>query len=468
MSNRRESVLAALYGQPWAILPEVLDRLILSAGDTVSGAARPAVPAASEKCAVIPIIGPIVPHASWFDDIFGVVSLGVLNARLDAALADPGVGRIALYIDSPGGQATGIHEFASRIRLANKVKPVVAYVYGMACSAAYWIASAAEKIVADRTAEVGSIGVIYAWTDDTDARKARGLRDDHLESTQSPEKYLDPNTPEGRAKLQALADELADIFIDDVAAYRGVTRGRVANKFGRGRVMMAGPALAAGMIDEIGIFEAILAGTVGKSERSDAMNLYMPNPEAKGKPKGRSGNDDEEENENNEEQEGAGAESGGGDDDDDQTGAGAEGEGKDGGEEEDEGGGKSGTKKTGADMTLDQFKAQFPAAFRAAGAAGAQRERKRIQSIFQLGVAGHDDLVREALFGAKPMQARDLAYAVALKQKEAAEKLHGDMRMDATEAQVVGAAVSPASAGSEAAWEKRLVNAMSGGLKGEM
>lgn len=477
MSERRDEVAAALFGQPWAILPEALDRLILSVGESASNTDTATSAVSTQgKSAIIPIIGPIVPHAGWFDDIFGVISLDVLNQQLSAALADPAIGQIVLYINSPGGQATGIHEFATRVRMANQMKPVVAYVYGMAASAAYWIAASAGRIVADRTAEVGSIGVIYAWTDDTEAMKARGLQHRFVASTQSPNKYLDPNTTEGRAELQKLADELAEIFIGDVAAYRGVTRGRVANRFGKGRIVMAEPALAAGMVDEIGILEAILASDIEKTKRESAMKLqqYLPNPKASGKPKGRADDDEDEdkqaqhedEKEKDEDEVEARSESGGGDDDDDDDKKEAKAEGDDEGDEEGDDGKKESKKpRSKASMTLDRFKAVYPKIFREACAVGARKERRRIQSVIELGVSGHDELVSEALFGAKPMQARDLAYAVTLEQNKAMANAYGGVRADAESACVATTPVPAGAAGSESAWEKRIVHAMSGGLR---
>jgi hypothetical protein len=94
--------------------------------------------------------------------------------RFGEAIAAEDVQAIVLHIDSPGGLITGVHEFAGQIYAARNIKPVVAYISGMGTSAAYWIASAAGRVVADETAILGSIGVVAAWTDDTEARKSTG------------------------------------------------------------------------------------------------------------------------------------------------------------------------------------------------------------------------------------------------------------------------------------------------------
>ncbi|MBO0155228.1 S49 family peptidase, partial [Vibrio parahaemolyticus] len=76
------------------------------------------------------------------------------------ALNDPSIKAILLNIDSPGGEAKGIHELAEMIYQARGKKRIIAYDGGNACSAAYWIASACDEIVIDATGCAGSIGTV--------------------------------------------------------------------------------------------------------------------------------------------------------------------------------------------------------------------------------------------------------------------------------------------------------------------
>jgi ClpP class serine protease len=221
--------------------------------------------------AVISVMGPIFPRADLFTEISGATSIETLALRFGEAVRADDVRAIVLHIDSPGGEITGVHEFAGQIYAARNVKPVVAYVSGLGASAAYWLAGAAERVVADETAMLGSIGVVAAWTDDKKARESKGLTDYEFVSSQSPNKRLDPAGEEGRAALQRLLDDTADIFIADVARNRGKRVATVTEQFGRGGLLLAAEAVKVGMADTIGSLEGVIAelsGAVGTPRKN--------------------------------------------------------------------------------------------------------------------------------------------------------------------------------------------------------
>jgi ClpP class serine protease len=202
--------------------------------------------------AVIPVHGPIFPHANSLHAISGATTIETLSADFTAALRNDAVSAIVLSFDSPGGAVSGVAEFANEIRTRTNRKPVIAYVEQMAASAAYWLASAADRVFAGPSAEVGSIGVVLA-----------GVKGDKREyefvSRQSPNKRPDPETPEGKAQLVARASDIAGVFIAAVAAYRGVTPAGVEADFGKGGMLVASKALDAGMVDQVAHFADVLA-----------------------------------------------------------------------------------------------------------------------------------------------------------------------------------------------------------------
>jgi ClpP class serine protease len=165
------------------------------------------------------------------------------------------VGAILLHVDSPGGEVTGIHEFGELIHQARGVKPVWAYVEGLGASAAYWLSSAAEEIVADPTAALGSIGVVMTVRDPSKTKAA----DIEIVSSQSPRKRPDPTTEGGRAQLQGVVDDLAGVFVATVARNRAVSEETVLAEFGGGGLFVGRSAVAAGLADRIGTFEETLA-----------------------------------------------------------------------------------------------------------------------------------------------------------------------------------------------------------------
>lgn len=214
---------------------------------------------ASEKrgdVAVIPVEGPLFRHANLLTQMSGATSYSALRKDLQVALDDPSIRSILLNIDSPGGEASGTSELAAAIVDGRKKKPIKAYVGGSANSAAYWIASAADEIVAADTAHLGSIGVMAVFP------KAEDNGGIELISSQSPYKNVKPSTDAGKAKIQARIDALANVFIESVAKNRGVSTKTVMERFGKGDVMVGQHAVAAGLADRLGTFESTLAGMV--------------------------------------------------------------------------------------------------------------------------------------------------------------------------------------------------------------
>jgi signal peptide peptidase SppA len=203
------------------------------------------------RVAIVEMIGPVMHYGgglmAW---LFGWPSAEGMMMEIQAAQDNPAVETIVLHIDSPGGQVGGIAELAGHIR--NYVtKPVVAYVGDMAASAAYWIASAADMIVAAPTAEIGSIGVVFTM-------RRRSDNSIEIVSSVSPKKRVDPETDEGRQAIQARADALAEVFVSQVAENRKLSADQVTSI--GGDVVIAAAAVKMGLADEIGSLEQVIAG----------------------------------------------------------------------------------------------------------------------------------------------------------------------------------------------------------------
>jgi len=259
MSN----IMKALSNQPWMMMPERLETMAQIARreyDVEALATKIAKPLENTRTvetrgsiAIIPVVGGIYRYANMFTEICGDTSTQVLAEDLTAAVENPAISHIVLNIDSPGGQAAGISELSQLIVEAKKIKPVIGYVDDLAASAGYWIASACDHIAASKTAMVGSIGAVYAFSLYDD-----GSEKIEIVSSVSPKKRPDVKTEEGRSQIQAWADRLGEIFVEDVAENRGVTVEEVLNNFGQGDLLIGHDALSARMVDEITTFEALL------------------------------------------------------------------------------------------------------------------------------------------------------------------------------------------------------------------
>jgi ClpP class serine protease len=225
------------------------------------------------RVGVLSVEGPLFRHADLFTEISGGTSYDALWRGLEAAKASPQIDKILLRVNSPGGEADGLSELAAYI--AQIDKPVWAYADGMCASAAYWLASQADHIVAEETAEVGSIGVRCGILDDSAADEMSGYKQIEIISSVSPGKRSRPIDDEILARVQTRIDDLAAKFVEAVARGRGVDEETVLSDFGQGDVMIAAKAVDAGMVDEIGNFGSTLdalslAPTTTSSGRSAA------------------------------------------------------------------------------------------------------------------------------------------------------------------------------------------------------
>jgi capsid assembly protease len=230
--------------------------------------------------AIIPVTGPIFRYANLFTRFSGGSSVQMIALDLGDALSNPNINSIILNVDSPGGEANGINELANQIAAAATQKPVIAYVGGLGASGAYWLASAADRIVIDEAAILGSIGVVMNGMDDKDAYAQKGVKIHTYTSKNAPNKRPKMGTESGDAEIQKTVDALEDVFISAVAKNRAVSEETVISDFGQGGVLVGKAAVDAGMADSIGSFESLLAemggGKAKPKRRAMSANSNLP------------------------------------------------------------------------------------------------------------------------------------------------------------------------------------------------
>ena len=249
----------------WAIEPSALQCLRTDLSELQSGLslfaqkplARTYTSTIRDGIAVIPIHGIITARSDLFTFLMGGTGLDILARDIQTALDDDDVKGIMLDIDSPGGVAVGPSEMAAIIRNAADWKPVWAYVGRSCCSAAYWLASATDRIVAEKTAMLGSIGVVSSIPVQESA-DADGYKQIEVVSTNAKNKRPDPRTAEGLDTIRSELDALDTEFIGAVAKYRNVSVETVKTDFGQGGVLIGDAAVAVGMADALGTYESTL------------------------------------------------------------------------------------------------------------------------------------------------------------------------------------------------------------------
>ena len=159
-----------------------------------------------------------------------------------------------LDIDSCGGETNGIFDLADFIFAARNKKRIWAIANDEAYSAAYAIASSAEKVFINRTSGVGSIGVIATHIDQSAFDEKKGIKYTTVYAG-SRKNDLNPHTPLASEALQHLQNEvnrLYEMFIDLVARNRGLTPD--ALKATEARLYFGTDAIKAGLADEFRTF----------------------------------------------------------------------------------------------------------------------------------------------------------------------------------------------------------------------
>ncbi len=220
--------------------------------------------------AVVEITGPLMQRAT--PGLFPCWdSYEAIRTRVDAALesAQPA---LLLRIDSPGGEVAGCFELSEEIRskAAAKGKRVVAYVDGMAASAAYALACAAERIYVPSTGIVGSIGTIKVAVDQTRMDRAMGLT---FTVASSGKRKADgnphvPTSEESVAAMQAEVDAMAAVFFDLVARARELPPAKIAGL--EASMLLGAAAVVAGLADEVTTFEGLLAKGAAVTKSTNA------------------------------------------------------------------------------------------------------------------------------------------------------------------------------------------------------
>lgn len=187
-----------------------------------------------------------------FEKSCGATSTEDVANDITEALGRRDVSGILLNINSPGGTTTGVPELASAIARAAENKPVVAFTDSLMASAAYWLGSQADMIVASKSASVGSVGVYIPFLDSSRRAEMMGLKVDVVKNKEGTLKGMGiPGTSLTEAQrehLQQRADEIFSMFKGDIKSRRPGVKDEAL----RGQTLLAAGSRETGLIDDIG------------------------------------------------------------------------------------------------------------------------------------------------------------------------------------------------------------------------
>ncbi len=268
-------------GKYWAIEPDTFNNLEALVSKDAPVLENTRTVRIQNGVAVIPVSGVITGRMDFLTYVLGGTALDILAKDFRTALENSDVRAIILDFDSPGGIAVGPAEMADMIFNARGSKPIISYVGRNCCSAAYWLASAADKIVAHPAALLGSIGVVTAVPVQEQPDES-GTRCYEIVSSNAKAKRPDPRTEDGIKTIKAELDALEAQFIGSVAKFRNISEEKIRNDFGKGAAMIGHEALQRSMADELGSFESVLASltVTFKNERNITMDKKTDTPAA--------------------------------------------------------------------------------------------------------------------------------------------------------------------------------------------
>ena len=236
-----------------------------------------------DKIAVLPVSGEISAATSQ-----GLLSAGssatpgALQSQLDQAAGDSSVKAVILEVNSPGGSVVASDEMHDAILDFKRQtgKPVVVSMQDLAASGGYYISTAADDIVANKSTFTGSIGVILSLLNYSKAAEKYGIKQNAITSGKfkeigSPWKDL---SPQEKDILQGLVDDSYNQFVGVVAKGRDLPEDKV-RKIADGRIYSGRQAEKLGLVDKLGNLDTATedARKLAKTKRAEVVR-YVQTP----------------------------------------------------------------------------------------------------------------------------------------------------------------------------------------------
>jgi len=174
---------------------------------------------------------------------------------------------VIVHINSPGGTTAGSEQLYDALTRLKAKKPLVVVVEGLAASGGYIAAIAADRIIAQQSSLVGSIGVLFQFPNFSELLKTVGVKVEEVKSSplKAAPNGFEPTSPEARAALDALVK-------DSYAWFRGLVKERrgmddaLLEKVADGRVFTGRQAVDLKLIDQLGDEKAAIAWLVAEKK----------------------------------------------------------------------------------------------------------------------------------------------------------------------------------------------------------
>lgn len=257
----------------WAVLPETLiemqgvyathlrgEKIDIAAVEQRIGrplaSTQPQYEVMPGGVAVLRASGVMAPKANIMMEVSGGISTQMLTRQFNALAVDTRVKSVVFAPDSPGGNVLGIPALGNALRALADAKPTVTVAEGVMASAMYWVGTASNAVfIEGETDLVGSIGVVktIGWepAEPNQRTLVRGKFKRLSTDGQAP-------SAEVLAAEEAQLDYIYTLFVDTVAAHRGVSSETVLERMADGRVFIGQQAISAGLVDGVSTVDAMV------------------------------------------------------------------------------------------------------------------------------------------------------------------------------------------------------------------
>jgi len=167
---------------------------------------------------------------------------------------------VIVHINSPGGTTSGSEELHHALLTLKGKKPMVVVVDGLAASGAYIAAISSDHIVAQETSLVGSIGVLFQYTNVADLLSKLGVTMEEIKSSplKAAPNGFEPTSPAARAAIEAIVRDSYDWFRDLVKNRRHLD-GEALDRVADGRVFTGRQGVPLKLVDELGDEQTAIA-----------------------------------------------------------------------------------------------------------------------------------------------------------------------------------------------------------------
>ncbi len=294
-NEARAALLYAASRPLWAIREDGERRLLSTIGDASLSLWMmeeeydddPDYVITEDGIAIIPVVGTLLDsEPNWWMNYLGYASTPHIGRMVQDAYEDSRVTSLALYVDSPGGQASGIATVANILfALRERGEKQIVALAKDACSAAYHLASQCDRIIVTPDGVTGCIGTVIIAADWSKMYAEMGVTVNRITSTGG-ETYKGAGafgtelTDEQKADWKRICDESQSLFTANVARGRSLTP-EAAAALADGRYYVGANGIALGLADNVMSIDEAMTLLAAGDEWPSPPPTTSPDPETK-------------------------------------------------------------------------------------------------------------------------------------------------------------------------------------------